>query len=105
MNEPLLNVSIENGKYTVIQEAQGGTRALRYGEPWRDCVGDNLIRGLAGYVDDLRKLAEDAVTAEESQYVDWAKLNKDSPDYDPSYKVEYPESVKKLRARLEGLKK
>jgi hypothetical protein len=105
MSEPLLNVSIENGKYTVIQEATGRLHALRYGEPWRDCVGDNVIFHLAHYVANLRKLAEDAVIAEESQYVDWAKLNKDSPDYDPAYKVEYPESVKKLRARLEELKK
>jgi hypothetical protein len=101
----MLRVSIENGKYTVIQDGAGRLKALRHGEEWRDCVGDNLIFHLAHYVDDLRKLAEDAVTAEESQYVDWAKLNKESPDHDPNYKIEYPESVKKLRERLEALKK
>lgn len=103
MSEPLLKVEIENGKYTVIQDASGRLHALRYGQEWRDCVGDNLIFHLAHYVNDLRKLADDAITAEESQYIDWARLNRDSPDYDPNYKIEYPDSVKNLRERFEGL--
>jgi hypothetical protein len=42
-----VNVTICDGKYTVIQEPTGGTRVLRYGEEWRDVTGDNVICGLA----------------------------------------------------------
>ena len=30
-------------------------RALRYGEEWRDCCGDNLVYYLAAELDDARK--------------------------------------------------
>jgi len=36
-------LELENGKYTVYQEKQGSLKALRYGEPWRDLCGDNLV--------------------------------------------------------------
>jgi len=36
-------LDLANGKYTVYQEKSGGLKALRYGEPWRDLCGDNLI--------------------------------------------------------------
>ncbi len=36
-------VELDGGKYTVIRENDGRMHALRYGEPWRDLVGDNLI--------------------------------------------------------------
>ncbi len=50
-----LNVSICDGKYTVIQEPTGGTRVLRYGEEWRDVTGDNVICGLAWELQESRK--------------------------------------------------
>lgn len=49
-----VTVSSEGNKYTVIQDAAGRTRALRYGKEWRDCVGDNLVLALAYEVDALR---------------------------------------------------
>lgn len=49
-----LNVTVGDGKYTVVQPENGGAYALRYGEPWRDCCGDNLILELAYEVEDLR---------------------------------------------------
>jgi hypothetical protein len=49
-----LNVSICDGKYTVIQESTGGTRVLRYGEEWRDVTGDNVICGLAWELQESR---------------------------------------------------
>lgn len=54
-----LNVTVGDGKYTVIQEANGRLRALRYGEPWpaRDdsLIGDNLVLALAQEVQALRE--------------------------------------------------
>ena len=41
-----VNISICDGKYTVIQAPTGTTRVLRYGEEWRDVTGDNVIGGL-----------------------------------------------------------
>lgn len=51
----LLCVTVADGKYTVKQDASGRLTALRYGEPWRDCVGDGLICALAYEVDSLRE--------------------------------------------------
>lgn len=51
----VLSVTVLDGKYTVIQKANGGTYALRYGEEWRDCVGDGLILALAQRIDELEK--------------------------------------------------
>jgi hypothetical protein len=31
------------GKYTVVLAEKGELSALRYGEPWRDLCGDNLV--------------------------------------------------------------
>lgn len=53
-NDYALSVEIYDGKYTVIQKQNGGTEALRYGEPWRDCTGDGLILALAQEVQELR---------------------------------------------------
>lgn len=50
-----MSVSVENGKYTV-QLKYGRLMALRYGQTWRDCCGDNLILALASEVDRLRNL-------------------------------------------------
>ncbi len=51
----LLHVSVYDGKYTVIQAADGRLRALRHGEEWRDCVGDGLILALAQEIETLRE--------------------------------------------------
>ena len=50
-----LNVSVDWGKYTVIQDEKGHVRALRHGEEWRDCTGDGLILALAQEVEHLRE--------------------------------------------------
>lgn len=41
-----------NGKYTIIQEP-GKLEALRYGEPWRDLTGDNLVYWMAVEIETL----------------------------------------------------
>ena len=49
-----LEVSLSDGKYTVIQNADGALKALRYGEEWQDLTGNNLVLALAHEVDRLR---------------------------------------------------
>lgn len=48
-------VTTSDGKYTVVLPEGGGLHALRYGEPWRDLVGDNLVLTLAQDVETLRQ--------------------------------------------------
>ena len=66
-----VNISICDGKYTVIQAPTGTTRVLRYGEEWRDVTGDNVIGGLAWELQDARdrikRLEEDLMDAK-NQY-------------------------------------
>ena len=60
-----VNISICDGKYTVIQAPTGTTRVLRYGEEWRDVTGDNVIGGLAWELQEARdriKRLEEALT-------------------------------------------
>jgi len=47
-------VHVADGKYTVVL-GDNKFRALRYGEEWRDCCGDNLIFYLATELDEARK--------------------------------------------------
>lgn len=42
-----LTVSVDNGKYTVIQNDDGSLKALRYGKEWQDLTGNNLVLALA----------------------------------------------------------
>ena len=49
-----VNISICDGKNTVIQAPTGTTRVLRYGEEWRDVTGDNVIGGLAWELQEAR---------------------------------------------------
>jgi hypothetical protein len=60
-----LNVTVYGRKYTVIQSENGGIRALRYGEEWRDCCGDGLILALAQEVEELRERLQE-LQAQES---------------------------------------
>lgn len=52
--QPLLSITLADGKYTVIQYDDGRLCALRYGEPWRDLTGDKLVLALAQEVERLR---------------------------------------------------
>lgn len=56
-----LEVSVLGGKYTVVMDSEGRLSALRYGEPWRDCVGDGLILALA---DELSAARSDLARAQ-----------------------------------------
>lgn len=65
-NDDVLNVTVEDGKYTVKQDARGRLTALRYGQPWRDCCGDGLVYALAAAYQDAR----DALADIEKIYLD-----------------------------------
>ena len=61
MPEPKeIAVTVADGKYTVVFAESGGVRALRYGEKWRDCAGDNLIASLARELADARDIISTA---------------------------------------------
>lgn len=53
-NKLILDISLDNGKYTLPLDDSGRLIALRYGEPWRDLVGDKLVLALAQEVEKLR---------------------------------------------------
>ena len=49
-----MNIHLDNGKYTVVREGNGRVfKALRYGEEWRDLIGDNLILALCDRIEEL----------------------------------------------------
>ncbi len=53
--EPILSVTVADGKYTVVQHRSGSVTAFRNGKDWdRDLTGDKLVLALAQEVDKLR---------------------------------------------------
>ena len=50
----LLDVALEDGKYRVVMQEDGGLLAMRFNEPWRNCVGDKLIYCMAAEIQRLR---------------------------------------------------
>jgi len=53
MSEPLLKVTVADGKYTVILPEDGSLHALRYGEKWRDLIGDGMVLALVQRIEEL----------------------------------------------------
>jgi len=49
-----MRVSVENDKYTYVFHLDGKAEVLRYGEPWRDAVGDKFIYCMAAEIETLR---------------------------------------------------
>ena len=52
MNNTIL--TFEDGKYSLVRHDDGRMEALRYGETWRDLVGDKFINAMANEIDVLR---------------------------------------------------
>lgn len=65
----MLDVTVSEGKYRVVQDEQGCMTALRYGEPWRDCCGDNLIYCLATELQEAREKLKKQENRNEQQKV------------------------------------
>lgn len=60
-------IDINDGKYSVIND-DGRLTALRYGEPWRNLSGDNLIYWMFVEIVNLKaEIAQMAETAERCQ--------------------------------------
>lgn len=59
-----------NDKYTVHIDftQQGGFRATRYNEPWRDLTGDNLVLAMAYEIEKLRNIVDSMKTCETCKY-------------------------------------
>lgn len=49
-----LRIETIDRKYVVVLSAEGELMAQRYGQPWRDCIGDQLILTLAQDIETLR---------------------------------------------------
>ena len=43
------NIILENGKYEFIKDDKGKLICKRYGQPWREFVGDNAVHALFDY--------------------------------------------------------
>jgi hypothetical protein len=52
-----LDVDVADGKY-VVHINEGKLTASRYGNPWRDLTGDNLIYWLAVELAEAREIVE-----------------------------------------------
>ena len=52
MSETRINIG---KKYAIVHENGGGLRAERYGQPWRDLVGDGLVLAMAQEIEALRQ--------------------------------------------------
>jgi hypothetical protein len=61
---------LADGKYEVGKDESGTVMALRYGEPWRQCVGDHMVTALYDYACDLEDAARS--TAENLHLIDVA---------------------------------
>ena len=48
------HITVHDGKYTLIMDP-GNLRALRYGEPWRNLVGDGFVMALGHEILELRE--------------------------------------------------
>lgn len=66
---------LEDRKYAVVSEG-GIIRALRYGEPWRDLTGDNLVAALVSKINDLQDELSKA-QGSMSNVIAWRELNAD----------------------------
>ena len=61
-----MKIELENGKYTYVCYDDGRQHALRYGEEWRDLVGDKFVYCLAHRVTELQEQNKALVEALQS---------------------------------------
>lgn len=54
-----LQVATDDGKYTVVMNANDEPQALRYGETWRSLIGEEHVLTLASDLQSARKTLED----------------------------------------------
>jgi hypothetical protein len=69
----MVNVKLPDGKYTIVQDATGRTKVLRYNAEWRDVTGDNVILACAYRIDELERelaAAQARIKRLEEDYMD-----------------------------------
>lgn len=52
----MTKIDLCDGKYSVMHDNGADLHAVRYGEPWRDLIGDGLVLALVQEVERLREL-------------------------------------------------
>jgi len=57
----IIDVSVNSDKYRVVLDDKTGFKCYRYGEEWKDIVGDNLIYWLAAELQEARDRINTAV--------------------------------------------
>lgn len=72
-----LAISVDVGRYTVQQNADGYMRVLRDGLDWRECTGDKLILEMAHRVQELERAliyyrSADFITTEQQEVAERA---------------------------------
>lgn len=67
----MLRLELSEGKYTYILHDDGRQEALRYGEPWRDLVGDNLVFHLGSTIETLQARVNELEAAPAENILDW----------------------------------
>ena len=93
MDEVDFHVSVADGKYTFVSYKNGKAEALRYGDTWRDCLGDGFILGLAQEILSLRARLEESekkleaaeatrVAADKSIKSHWEAYKEESGEHD-----------------------
>lgn len=66
-------IKLQDGKYTITNN-NGVLKAFRYGEGWRDIVGDNLICALVQKVNELEDELCQAIDIIEESGVDYEEI-------------------------------
>ena len=96
--DDLLNVTTSDGKYTLIQTAEGKMKALRYGEPWeagtQDAIGNKRLLVFA------QDLAEARAESEKlrSALMAAARYDETTVHYSPGS----PQRVEAYRQMVDG---
>lgn len=67
----MLRLELGQGKYTYILHDDGRQEALRYGEPWRDLVGDNLVFHLGSTIETLQARVKELEAKPAGNILDW----------------------------------
>lgn len=52
-------ITVGDGKYTIVHEAGARLHCLRYGEPWRDLNGDGMVLALTHEIEILRSIIDE----------------------------------------------
>jgi multidrug resistance efflux pump len=93
----LLRVSVADGKYTVVQPAKGGVYAERYGDRWRELVGDGLVLSLAQELDEARTALAAAEKERKKSEQAWREVFDNSCRLEKQARAQLAQAVEALK--------